>query len=286
LASSNRNKNFDNKLIQVAYFQQTIRMKHRTTVKAILLLVTFYGLIGCGNKLEEKGFAVSPTERKEENEVDGISQDSLTFGTRPSNVLLTGIPQYRLATIYKVNRNKDKTTFIGSNDYHFNYEQIGETEGNQWNNNYLPGFEAVYGYNMVNVSHYDIETQKQKNFFDKPVLIKTLYYPSFSRDTLNYKPVNRKYYMLSVYDEDSNKDGFINIKDLRRLYYFDINANNRSNLVPPNYSVYKSEYDPANDYVNIFAQLDENQNGQSDDEEAVHIFWIDLKAPERIGRQY
>src|SRR5688572_25778915 len=113
------------------------------TVKTIFLLIAFCGLIGCGNKLEEKGFAVSSTENKDENTVDGIYRDSLIFETRPSNILLTGIPQYRLATIYKVNRNKDKTTFIGSNDYRFNYEQIGETEGNQWNNNYLPGFEAV-----------------------------------------------------------------------------------------------------------------------------------------------
>jgi hypothetical protein len=260
-------------------------MKQRT-INTISLLIAFCGLIGCGNRLEEKGFAVSPTENNDENKADGISKDSLTFATRPSSVLLTGIPKYRLATIYKVNYNKDKTTFIGSNDFHFNYERFGETNGNQWNYNYLPGFEAVYGYNMVNVSHYDIETQKQKNFFDKPVLIKTLYYPSFSKDTLNYQPVNRNYYMISIYDEDTNKDGFINLKDLRRFYYFDINANNKRNLVPANYSVYKSEYDPTNDLVYIFAQLDENQNGLIDEAENAHIFWIDLKNPERNGRQY
>ncbi len=256
------------------------------TIKTILFLAAFCVLIGCGNRLEEKGFAVSPTENNDENKVDGISQDSLTFATKPSNVLLTGIPKYRLATIYKVNYNKDKTTFIGSNDYHFNYQNIGETTGNQWNSNYLPGFEAVYGYNMVNVSHHDTETQKQKTFFDKPVLIKTLYYPSFSKDTLNYEPVNRNYFMISVYDEDTNKDGFLNVKDLRRFYHFDINANNKRNLTPANYSIYKSEYDRSNDLVYIFAQLDENQNGLIDDGEDVHIFWIDLKNPERTGRQY
>jgi hypothetical protein len=257
----------------------------RQTINAIFLFVAFTGLMGCGNRLEEKGFAVSQTESDREK-VDGISRDSLIFATRPSNVLLTGIPQYRLVTIYKVNYNKDKTTFIGANDYHFNYERLGETDGNQWNYNYLPGFEAVYGYNMVNVSHYDIQTQKQKNFFDKPVLIKTLYYPSFSKDTLNYKPVNRNYFMISVIDEDTNKDGYINVKDLRHFYHFDIDANNKSNLVPANYSVYKSEYDPANDFVYIFAHLDENQNGLIGEVETSHIFWIDLKNPERTGRQY
>jgi len=256
------------------------------TIKTIFIVALFYGLIGCGNRLEEKGFAVSSSDTSDENKIDGISKDSLSFVTRPSNVLLTGIPQFRLATIYKVNYNKDKTTFIGSNDYHFNYENFAETNGNQWNYNYLPGFEAVYGYNMVNVSHYNTETQKQKNFFEKPVLIKTLYYPSFSKDTLNYKPINRNFFMVSVYDEDTNKDGFINIKDLRRFYHFDINANNKRDFVPANYSVYKSEYDPANDFINIFAQLDENQNGQIEDGEAVHIFWIDLANPERTGRQY
>lgn len=262
-------------------------MKKRV-IHAILILILFSGLISCGRKLEEKGFAVSSpaTDEHDENKADGISNDSLIFATRPSNVLLTGIPQYRVTTIYKVNYNKDKTTFIGSNDFHFNYSSLGETNGNQWHSNYLPGFEAVHGYNMVNVSHFDIDKQKQKNFFEKPVLIKTLYYPSFSRDTLNFKPVNRNYFMISVYNNDTNKDGFINVKDLRRLYYFDINADNKRELVPANYSVYKSEYDPANDFVYIFAKLDKNGNGQIDESEDLHIFWIDLKDPQRTGRQY
>jgi hypothetical protein len=255
-------------------------------IKTILILTVSAALTGCGNKLEQKGFAVTPTENEDESKVDGISKDLLSFPTRPSNVLLTGIPRYRLATIYKVNFNKDSTTFIGSNDFHYNYESIGETDGNQWNNNYLPGLEATYGYNLVNVSHFDTEIQKQKYFFDRPVLIKTFYYPTFSKDTLNYKPINRNYFMVSVYDEDTNKDGFINIHDLRRFYSFDINAENKKAIVPTDYSVYKSEYDPANDFVYIFAKWDENKNGQVDDLEAINIFWVDLKNPERTGKQY
>jgi hypothetical protein len=150
----------------------------------------------------------------------------------------------------------------------------------------MPGFEAVYGYNMVNVSHYDIETQTQKNFFEKPVLVKTLYYPSFSKDTLNYKPVSRNYFLLSAYDDDTNKDGLINLKDLRRLYYFDIDGKNKRALIPMNYSVFKSEYDPANDFMYVFANLDETNNGQIEELEPVTIFWIDLKNPERTGKQY
>lgn len=260
-------------------------MKFRILNSALLLTVVC-GLISCGDKLEQKGFAVTQAVKEDENTVDGISKDSLTFPTRPSNVLLTGNPAYRLATIYKVNFNKDSTTFIGSNDFHYNFEDMGEANGNQWNNNYLPGLEAAYGYNLVNVSHFNTETQKQKFFFERPVLIKTLYYPTFSKDTLNYKPVNRNYFMISVYDEDTNKDGFINMNDLRRFYSFDIDAENKKSIVPPEYAVYKSEYDPANDLIYIFAKLDENRNGKTDELEPIHIFWVDLKNPERTGRQY
>ncbi len=260
-------------------------MRHQI-VKIIFLLTVFSGLTGCGDKLEQKGFAVTSIRNKEEPKVDGISKDSLIFPTRPSNVLLTGNQKYRLVSIYKVNFNKDSTTFIGSNDFHYNYENIGETNGNQWNNNYLPGLEAVYGYNLVNVSHFDIESQKQKLFFERPVLIKTLYYPAFSKDTLNYMPINRNYFLISVYDEDTNKDGFINMNDLRRFYSFDINADNKKPIVPTNYSIYKSEYDPANDLVYIFAKWDKNKNGQIDELEPVNIFWVDLKNPERTGIQY
>lgn len=268
-------------------FNQTQNSKMKPRIITITLsLLLFFALTSCGDKLEQKGFAVTPTRDAGETAVDGISKDSLTFPTRPSNVLLTGNPLYRLVTLYKVNFTKDSTTFIGSNDFHYNYESIAESNGNQWNNNYLPGLEALYGYNLVNVSHFDMETQKQKLFFERPVLLKTLYYPSFSKDTLNYKPVSRNYFMVSVYDEDTNKDGFINAKDLRRFYSFDIHADNKKPIVPKNYSVYKSEYDPANDFVYIFAKLDSNNNGQVDELEPISIFWVDLKNPERTGKQY
>ena len=150
----------------------------------------------------------------------------------------------------------------------------------------MPGFEAIYGFNFINVSHYNNKTKKENKLFDKPVLIKTLYYPTFSNDTLNYKPVHRKYYMVSVYDEDSNKDGFINTKDLRMLYHFDIEGNNKKNLIPKNYSVLSSEYDSANDLMYVFAKADKNENGQMELNEPTDIFWIDLNNPENTGKQY
>lgn len=256
------------------------------TMAALIPIAVFGILLSCSDKPDQKGFAVTQPDSPTEDTVRGLSKDSLIFPTRPSNVLLTGIAKYRLATIYKVNFNKDKTTYIGSNDFHYNYEEIGETYGNQWHENYLPGIEAAYGYNMVNVSHFNTETGKQKNFFDRPVLIKTLYYPSYSRDTLNYQPVNRNFFMISVYDEDTNRDGFINTDDLRRFYSFEIGADNKSAIVPTDYSVFKSEYDPGNDWLYVFAKWDQNKNGKADDLEPINIFWIDLKNPERKGKEY
>lgn len=127
--------------------------------------------------------------------------------------------------------------------------------------------------------------QKTINLFESPVLIKTLYFPSFSIDTLNYEPVKRDYYMISVYYEDTNADGLINNKDLRRFYYFDLNGLNKNLLVPDNYSVISSQYDSANDCMYVFAQLDENKNGQRDPKEEVNIFRIDLKNPKNNYKQ-
>jgi hypothetical protein len=202
----------------------------------VLLFVMF--LLNCSrNKKYEKGFPVSPeTQITDNKETDGIVKDSINFDTRPGSVLLTGFPKYRLTTIYKLNYDKKGNTYYsGNNHYYSNYAEKVNTKGNQWNNNFMPGLQAVYGYNLVNVSLYDVESKKQKKLFDKPVLIKTLYYPSFTNDTLNYKPVIRDFYMVSVYDEDTNKDGLINLKDLRRFYAFDLNGLNRKELIPPNY---------------------------------------------------
>jgi hypothetical protein len=256
----------------------------------ILTLAFVYTITSCSDrKFEEKGFQVSPSSDTSEGEqASGLDQDSLKIRTQPSNVLLTGNSNIRLTTIYKVNVNKkDKSTFIGSNSFHYTYEETEKNDGNNWNDNLMPGLEAVYGYNMVNISHYNIKENKQSNFFKKPVLVRTLYYPAFSKDTLNFKPViTRNYFIVSVYNNDTNKDGFINLKDLRRLYLFNINGELQKALIPENYSVFKSQYDPGNDFMFVFAQLDNNNNGKQDEREPIHIFWIDLKDPSKTGRQY
>jgi len=261
-------------------------MKHLST---LLVLILIYSAISCSSdKLEEKGFQVSsPSERSEKDQTAGLHKDSLKLETRPGDAVLTGVPNIRLTPVYKVNFNKkSKTTFVGSNSYHSTYEDPESNTGNNWNNNLMPGLEAVYGYNMVNISHYDIKENKQKNFFEKPVLIRTLYYPAASKDTLNNQPVNRNYFIVSVYNDDTNKDGFINLKDLRRIYLFNLAGERQNALIPENYSVSKSEYDPYNDFMYVYAQLDTNKNGSQDEAEPIHIFWIDLKDPNKTGQQY
>ncbi len=258
---------------------------------ALIYIIGLTLLISCTPKRKfQKGFQVNTSDENSElSKIDGLDKDSLKFETRPGGVLLTGIPNVRLTSIFKVNYKKDKkTTFIGSNNF-ITKEEIYEynpNNANIWNNHVLPGFDAVYGYNFVNISHYDIKENKQKLFFEKPVLIKTFYFPSFTKDTLNNKPVNRNYYIVSLYNDDTNKDGFINANDLRRIYLFNINGEKQKLLVPENYSVFKSEYDSENDLMYLFAQLDANENGSREELEPIHVFWVDLKDPNRTGQQY
>lgn len=259
------------------------------TISKVLFLVATAGtLTSCSNDhLEEKGFQVGPSEEVDATSAPtGLDRDSLSFATRPSNVLLTGVQHIRLATIYKVNRRKDdSTSFIGSNNFHYTYEEVG-TLGNNWHGHLMPGMEAVYGYNLVNVSHYNVNTGQQKLLYERPVLIKTLYYPSFSNDTLNAAPIVRNHFLVTVFNDDTNKDGFINARDLRRMHLFDVDGLRLKDPIAANYSVFSSEYDPANDRMYVFAKLDANNNGRAEDDEPVHIHWIDLKDPTRSGRQY
>ncbi|MCH2231381.1 MAG: hypothetical protein MK105_13650 [Crocinitomicaceae bacterium] len=257
----------------------------RRILPALILLALF----ACSkSETDKKGFQVREVSENEEGErIVGLPIDSLTLETKPRNVLLTNNPSHRVVPIYKVNYDK-KTgkPFTGSNRFHSNYWEYGKNEDNNWNNNFMPGFEAVYGYNFVNISHYNNSMKKENLFFSTPVLIKTFYYPAFSKDTLNSIAVNRDYYLVSVYDDDTNNDGYINVKDLRRFYQFDIDALEKTLLIPDNYSVMSSEYDPENDYMYIFARKDENENGQMEYEESTHIFWIDLNNPRNRGIQY
>ncbi len=257
----------------------------------ILKIVAVVGLIasyGCSEpRLEKKGFQVSEiTEDQNGKKIVGLPKDSLNIETRPRNVLETKSLNHRITPIYKVNYHpKTGKAFTGSNSFHSTWYR-DKREGYNWNQNFMPGFSAIYGYNFLNVSVYNSETQNQTQFFKRPVLINTLYYPANSNDTVNFLPINRDFFIVSVYTDDSNNDGFINRTDLRRLVLFGQEGENKGNLVPNNYSVMSSEYDEQKDLMYVFARLDQNKNGQMDEKEPIHIFWVDLKNPSHTGFQY
>lgn len=256
---------------------------------SILLLSILLFISSCTNDTpNEKGFQVGTVvEEYNEERPNGLSKDSVNFETRPGGVLLTGIQNVRITPVYKVNFNKrDKIYYTGSNSFHYRYDDEQIDMNNNWHQHLMPGLEAMYGYNMINISHYSIKEQVQKEFFERPVLVRTLYYPSFEKDTLNQQPVTREFFLVSVYNQDTNKDGFINLKDLRRLFLFNLQGMMQRALVPENYAVMSSEYDPANDLMFVSAQLDANKNGQQEANEPIHIFWINLKDPTNTGRMF
>lgn len=258
--------------------------------KLISLLALMVLIFGCSESYKnEKGFNVSETIIENSDDESGMDKDAIKFKTQPSKVVLTGINEVRLITEFKVNYNKNReVSYVGSNEFRTNYQEEDDIKkyGNNWNSNIVPGFSALCGYNMVNVSYFNYDSPIQKKFFDKPVLVKTLYYPAFLTDTLNFKPVKRNYFMISCYDEDTNKDGKINMKDLRRFYYFDMELKEKRLLIPTEYSVTGSDYDSANDFMLVYAKLDANKNGIIDKNEETHVFWIDLNSPEQTGKQY
>lgn len=258
-------------------------------MKPIILCVLVLTLIGCKNEkdFKEKGFQVElETEVDTVNNPNAIQKDSLEFKTKSVGVLLTANKNIRISPLYKVNYSKKhKKRFTGSNDFHYGYYYSTQTKGNYWEG-LFPGFEALYGYNMVNIYHFDHRTNSGKRIFEKPVLIKTCYYPKASVDTLNFNLVNRNFYMISVYDEDTNKDKYINTKDLRRFYWFDENGENKEAIIPQNYSVTGAKYDSANDYLYINASQDVNNNGKIDKQEPFSVFYVDLKNPTNRGLFY
>jgi hypothetical protein len=203
------------------------------------------------------------------------------ISTFPNKVIMTGLADHRLVSIYKSTAITSSEN-TSSRSYSYDIDE----EGDESSEHFMPGIDILFGYNLLNIAHYDLKSEKGNYLFNHPVLIKTLYYPSFNQDSLNKEPINRDYYLLSAYDEDTNNDSLINKKDLRRFYHFDAGCNIRKQLIPADYSVLRSQYDSKNDYMYIFARLDENKNGTQDKSEPVHVFWFSLKTPETAKLLY
>jgi hypothetical protein len=249
------------------------------------------------------------TKTKEEEEISlseagaepGTVPDSLNsvpgnaaFGqvaSRPHRVVLTGLPGHRLVTVYKTKpEKKDGEGVVEQVRSYARTDYDGEQEGGQ--EHFMPGLDILYGHNLLNIAHYDLQAEKLDFWFKRPVLVRNVYYPSYAPDSLDRKPVVRDYFLVSAYDQDTNQDSLINRRDLRRFYHLRVAqlaaqpAAQPTALVPANYSVLRSQYDPANDAMYVFAQLDANQNGTAERAEPIHVFWISLKAPAPAKRLY
>jgi hypothetical protein len=261
----------------------------RIHVQRLIIAVLSITLSSCSTrKIKEEGEEQIQAQAIEtpvtSNSAFSSIQSNVSFtqlASTPNSIILTGLPDYRLVSIYKSKYTDSNTVKINSgNAYSYNEEE-GETV-----EHFMPGFDILCGYNLLNIAHYGMKTGKLSYLFNHPVLVKTLYYPCLEQDSIKNMPINRNYYLVSVYDEDCNKDGFINRFDLRRFYYVDGLNQVKLQLIPADYSVLRSQYDPLNDAMYIFAGHDENKNNKWEAKEPIHIFWIDLKNPVVAKRLY
>jgi hypothetical protein len=251
---------------------------------SLLLMMLPFVSTSCGTKDKESGDEQIRVETiAEESNLDTANAISGNLSlaqipSYPNIVVLTGLAQHRLVTIYKT--RKTGSDGILSKRYYYDEDDDGREI------HYMPGIDLIYGYNMLNIAHYDLTTEKLNYLFDHPVLVKSLYYPSYEQDSLDKKPINRDYYLVSTYDEDTNGDTLINKTDLRRFYAFNASCTEKIQIIPPDYSVERSQYDAMNDIMYVFARQDADRNGETDKKEPVHIYWITLKKPGKGKRLY
>ncbi len=249
-------------------------------------------LVSCSNskkEQKEEQINISSTVVNNDSETDSLLNSikgNVSFNqiaSTPNSVILTGLKEHRLVSIYKSRKNE--VSFDENIGYSSSYTVVdGQTI--EIEKPFMPGIEVLYGYNLLNIAHYNMQTEKMNFMFQRPVLIKTLYYPSFIEDSLDNMPIKRNYYLVTVYDDDSNKDSLINKKDLRRMYYFNNQCDVKIRLIPADYSVIRSQYDIRNDAMYVFARKDENKNGVSEKNEPIHIFWLNMKLPVTGKRLY
>lgn len=265
------------------YTHHLLHPMTKSTFPAIILSVVFLALISCSFKKNttptEEQIPISSTSETPANDslwnsvTGNVTMNQIA--SFPSRVIVTGLNNHRLVSIYKSKLAAGVGGASGMTKLSYDNEQGGDESSEH----FMPGIDILYGYNLLNIAHYDLQAEKVNLLFNHPVLVKTLYYPSVTQDSLDKQPINRDFYLMSVYDEDTNKDSLINKKDLRRFYHFDASTTVRTRLIPSDYSAIRSQYDSKNDVMYIFASHDDNKNGTQDKSEPVHIFWMSLKAP-------
>lgn len=258
----------------------------------LLLLVFSLLAISCSRDrvVEEQVSAVGvpePTEFNPEDTLNSVKGNLplSSIATFPQKVILTGLPQHRLVSVYKQIPKEEKDDKSWKS-YYFDEDgwQSQEYE------HFMPGIDLLYGYNLLNLAHYDMKTEQLNYLFNRPVLVKSVYFPSFEPDSVgekpNRKPINRDYFLISVYDEDTNNDTIINRHDLRRFYLFNASCDVKTQVIPGDHSVIRSQYDSGNDAMFVFARHDVNKNGRSEESEPLHVFWLSLKTPAAAKRMY
>jgi len=262
-----------------------MNMKYLEKTLLILMVIVF---ISCNNRSEKKLEQLTVDEVEAQSNFDSLKYSlkrNVTFNqlsTSTNSVLLTGIDKIRLLTIYKINQNRDKNIGFEEGTTFYNDSEAKDKEG--LFNYFMPGIDIINGYNMINIGHYDLEKEKLSYLFQKPVLIKTLYFPGIKSDSLNGKPIKRNFFMVSVYDEDTNKDSLINNKDLRKIYHFDEINSKKTALIPVQYSAIRSTYDYKNDIYYIYTKYDSNKNGFADKTEPISVFWLKLTEPLNVKK--
>lgn len=252
-------------------------------IHATIILISVFASIlpSCKSKTvaeKDEEIALDTTAVSDSSQQYRSIQGNLSFDqleTVPNSVLVTSDPENKLISVYQ--RKFEKQQQYAYNEYN----DVGER-----NEHFLPGIDILYGYYLLNIAQYNAKTEKLRKLFDRPALIKTFYYPSPKADSINKIPITRNYYLVSVYDEDTNKDKFINRKDLRRFYHIDPLTLVKTLLIPGEYSVIRSEYDFQSDVLYVFAGFDTSKDGKLDKKEPIHIFGVDLKNPISAKRLY
>lgn len=262
----------------------------KNSLQFILLSISLLCLAGCSTRKGEVNDEQIKLDIEETSQADTVLTNTIKgnlslsqIASKPHTVVLTGLVEHRLVTVY---RNQ----FVPKSEYDYSFSKRGYDDTysypRAYEEHFMPGIDLIYGYNLLNIAHYDFKTEKLNFLFDQPVVIKSLYYPSFVQDSLSKKPINRDYFLVSVYDADTNLDTLISRSDLRRLYYFNATCSERIQLLPEEYSAERSEYDPKNDVMYVFARMDTNKNGKTEKKEPLHIFWFSLKKPDKAKRLY
>lgn len=258
---------------------KTMRMG---TQMLIIALICFLFMLSCKKKREKKEEQLTFSEYQQSDKPTGLATD-VSFPSTSGTVLLTGMDDIRLIPVYKIDpkNNRDLQNEYGTTYYDKYYYNDEDGENYKY---FMPGIDIIYGYNMVNMGHYDLTNEKLSYFFDRPVLIRTLYFPGERRDSLYHQPIKRDYFMVSVYDEDTNRDSLINTRDMRRMYHIDRLNTTKTAILPPEYSAIRSTYDYKNDIMYIYARYDENGDGTPERQEPVAIFRMRLSVPADVRK--